>query len=158
MSYQSQSVLFVCLGNICRSPTAHAVFRQKIKDSRLQVEIDSAGTSGYHVGASPDQRSAKHGKKRGYDFSQLFARAVVPQDFDHFDYVLAMDEQNRQDLMNSCPIEHQHKVQLFLDYANNYPNQNEVPDPYYGGEQGFEFVLDLVEDACDGLIKHLLEK
>jgi len=158
MSYQSQSVLFVCLGNICRSPTAHAVFRQKLQQTALNVEVDSAGTAGYHVGATPDSRSAAHGKKRGYDFSELFARAVSVSDFEHFDYVLAMDAQNYQDLMSMCPVEYQHKVQLFLNFANNYPNQNEVPDPYYGGEQGFEFVLDLVEDASDGLINHLLEK
>ena len=158
MSYQPLSVLFVCLGNICRSPTAHAVFRQKLQQTALNVEVDSAGTAGYHVGAAPDKRSAAHGAKRGYDFSQLFARAVTEDDFEHFDYVLAMDAQNYQDLMNKCPVEHQHKVQLFLHFANNYPNQNEVPDPYYGGEQGFEFVLDLVEDASDGLINHLLEK
>lgn len=158
MSYQTQSVLFVCLGNICRSPTAHAVFRQKVKETALNVEIDSAGTAAYHVGAKPDDRSAKHGKNRGYDFSKLLARAVSLQDFEHYDYILAMDKQNLKDLLELCPIEHQHKVQLFLDYANNYPDQNEVPDPYYGGARGFEFVLDLVEDACDGLIKHLLEK
>ncbi len=158
MSYRSQSVLFVCLGNICRSPTAHAVFREKVRETALDVEIDSAGTAGYHIGATPDNRSVAHGKKRGYDFSQLFARAVKIDDFAHYDHILAMDIQNYQDLMNQCPTEYQHKVQLFLDFANNYPNQNEVPDPYYGGEQGFEFVLDLVEDASDGLINHLLEK
>ena len=158
MSYRSQSVLFVCLGNICRSPTAHAVFRQKVRETALDVVIDSAGTAGYHIGATPDNRSVAHGKKRGYDFSQLFARAVKIDDFAHYDHILAMDIQNYQDLMNQCPVEYQHKVQLFLDFANNYPNQNEVPDPYYGGEQGFEFVLDLVEDASDGLINHLLEK
>ena len=158
MSYQNQSVLFVCLGNICRSPSAHAVFRQKVKETALNIEIDSAGTAGYHTGAKPDSRSAQHGEKRGYDFSKLSVRAVSLQDFDHFDYILAMDEQNLKDLLERCPIEHQNKVQLFLDYAINYPNQNEVPDPYYGGARGFEFVLDLVEDACDGLIKHLFEK
>ena len=158
MSHQSQSVLFVCLGNICRSPTAHAVFRQKVSETALNIEIDSAGTAGYHVGASPDPRSVAHGTNRGYDFSQLFARAVKQTDFEHYDHVLAMDAQNYQDLMNLCPVEYQHKVQLFLTFANNYPNQNEVPDPYYGGEQGFEFVLDLVEDASDGLINHLLER
>lgn len=155
MSYQSQSVLFVCLGNICRSPTAHAVFRQKVQDTKLSIEIDSAGTAGYHVGAKPDKRSIKHGKKRGYDFSNLAARAVKTADFEHYDYILAMDAQNYKDLMKKCPSDFQHKVHLFLDFANNYPNQNEVPDPYYGGEKGFEFVLDLVEDASDGLIKHL---
>lgn len=155
MSYQSQSVLFVCLGNICRSPTAHAVFRQKVQDTKLSIEIDSAGTAGYHEGAKPDKRSIKHGKKRGYDFSNLAARAVKSSDFEHYDYILAMDAQNYKDLMKKCPSDFQHKVHLFLDFANNYPNQNEVPDPYYGGEKGFEFVLDLVEDASDGLIKHL---
>ena len=155
MSYQSQSVLFVCLGNICRSPTAHAVFRQKVQDTKLSIEIDSAGTAGYHEGAKPDKRSIKHGKKRGYDFSNLAARAVKSADFEHYDYILAIDAQNYKDLMKKCPRDFQHKIHLFLDFANNYPNQNEVPDPYYGGEKGFEFVLDLVEDASDGLIKHL---
>ena len=107
------------------------------------------------MGAKPDQRSVKHGKKRGYDFSQLFARAVHSTDFEHYDYILAMDAQNYKDLMDKCPSEFQHKIHLFLDFANNYPNQNEVPDPYYGGEKGFEFVLDLVEDASNGLINHL---
>lgn len=155
MSYQSQSVLFVCLGNICRSPTAHAVFRQKVQNTKLSIEIDSAGTAGYHEGAKPDKRSIKHGKKRGYDFSNLAARAVKSADFEHYDYILAMDAQNYKDLMKKCPSDFQHKIHLFLEFANNYPNQNEVPDPYYGGEKGFEFVLDLVEDASDGLIKHL---
>lgn len=158
MSRQLQSVLFVCLGNICRSPTAHAVFRQKVTQTDLNVEIESAGTAGYHIGAKPDPRSAEHGKLRGYDFSNLFARAVADEDFGHYDFILAMDKQNYQDLMDRCPAEYQHKVQLFLEFANSYPNQNEVPDPYYGGKKGFELVLDLVEDACDGLIKHIAEK
>lgn len=158
MSYQTQSVLFVCLGNICRSPTAHAVFRQKVKQTKLKVEIDSAGTAAYHQGNTPDKRSVSHGEARGYDFSQLFARAVKPQDFGHYDHILAMDMQNYQDLVDQCPQPFKHKIKLFLDFANNYPNQNEVPDPYYGGKQGFELVLNLVEDASDGLINHLLEK
>lgn len=155
MSRQLKSVLFVCLGNICRSPTAHAVFRQKVKGTKLNVEIESAGTAGYHIGAKPDKRSIKHGTKRGYDFSELFARAVADTDFEYYDYILAMDNQNYADLAERCPPEYRHKVKRFLDFAIQYPEQEEVPDPYYGGSIGFEFVLDLIEDASDGLIDHL---
>lgn len=153
MSKRVQSVLFVCLGNICRSPTAHAVFRDKVKQARLSVEIDSAGTAAYHVGNPPDARSKAHAQLRGWDFSALYARKVKVTDFAHYDLVLAMDESNYQDLMDICPLEYQDKVKLFLDFAYNYPEISEVPDPYYGGESGFEQVLDLVEDGCDGLLK-----
>ena len=148
-------VLFVCLGNICRSPTAHAVFRQKVKGSRFNIEIDSAGTAGYHIGATPDKRSAKHGKARGYDFSELYARAVKPTDFEHYDFILAMDYSNYTDLQARCPAEFKSKIQLFLDFASSFPEHDEVPDPYYGGAKGFEYVLDLVEDASNGLLKRL---
>ncbi|NVK23308.1 MAG: low molecular weight phosphotyrosine protein phosphatase [Gammaproteobacteria bacterium] len=155
MSRQLKSVLFVCLGNICRSPTAHAVFRQKAKGTNLNVEIDSAGTAGYHVGATPDKRSVKHGVKRGYDFSDLYARAVSDEDFEHYDYILAMDNQNYADLVERCPKPLRHKIKRFLDFSIKYPEQIEVPDPYYGGASGFEYVLDLIEDASDGLIDEL---
>ncbi|NTS76980.1 low molecular weight phosphotyrosine protein phosphatase [Catenovulum sp. SM1970] len=149
------AVLFVCLGNICRSPTAHAVFRSKVKSLNLPISYDSAGTASYHIGATPDKRSAQHGKKRGYDFSELYARAVSTEDFETFDLILAMDKSNYDDLMNECPEHFQHKIHLFLDFAENYPDHQEVPDPYYGGEEGFELVLDLVEDACNGLINKI---
>ncbi|MCU4676499.1 low molecular weight phosphotyrosine protein phosphatase [Catenovulum sp. 2E275] len=153
---KARSVLFVCLGNICRSPTAHAVFRQLAKDARLPIEIDSAGTAGYHKGAAPDKRAKAAGVKRGYDFSKLAARPVISEDFEKFDLILAMDKANYQDLISECPAEYQHKIQLFLNFAENYPAEDEVPDPYYGGAQGFEYVLDLVEDASNGLLKRLV--
>ena len=155
MSRPVQTILFVCLGNICRSPTAHAVFRQKVGDKGLTIEIESAGTASYHIGALPDKRSMRHGQKRGYDFSGLTARAVKDSDFEYYDFILAMDHQNYTDLMNRCPVEYQTKVQHFLDYAKNFSEQREVPDPYYGGSEGFEYVLDLIEDASDGLIEYL---
>lgn len=155
MTNKPLSVLFVCLGNICRSPTAHAIFRQKVADTNLNIHIDSAGTAGYHIGAKPDPRSVKHGEKRGYDFSGLSASAVQDSHFEQFDFILAMDKSNYKDLVARCPEQHQHKVQLFLDYSATYPDQQEVPDPYYGGAPGFEFVINLVEDASDGLIKHI---
>lgn len=150
-----RSVLFVCLGNICRSPTAHAVFRQLAGEMRLPIEIDSAGTAGYHKGAGPDRRAKAAGVKRGYDFSKLSARPVVADDFEKFDLILAMDKANYSDLMSDCPPEYQHKIQLFLNFAERYPDEDEVPDPYYGGAQGFEYVLDLVEDASNGLLKRI---
>ncbi|EWH11330.1 protein tyrosine phosphatase [Catenovulum agarivorans DS-2] len=151
----ARSLLFVCLGNICRSPTAHAVFRQKLVESKLPIEIDSAGTAGYHKGAKPDQRARKAGEARGYNFKGLAARPVVEADFEHFDLILAMDRANYHDLLDVCPAEHQHKIKMFLDFADNHPDVDEVPDPYYGGAKGFEYVLDLVEDASNGLLKRL---
>lgn len=145
------SVLFVCLGNICRSPTAEAVFTKKAKDEGLNLSIDSAGTAGYHIGASPDPRSEHAAAKRGYDLSQLVSRQVDEQDFVDFDYILAMDKANLLDLQSLCPSEHQHKISLFLSHGQS--SHDEVPDPYYGGDKGFEFVLDLVEDASVGLIQ-----
>ena len=147
-----KSVLFVCMGNICRSPSAEAVFRQKAQ--ALALTIDSAGTLGSHAREKPDHRAQKAGNARGYSFDKIKARKVTQQDFEKFDLILAMDHQNVKDLMKVAPQEFQHKVQLFLDYADNFEDQ-EVPDPYYGGAKGFQFVLDLVEDASDGLIKQL---
>lgn len=153
-----QSVLFVCLGNICRSPTAHAVFRQKVKDAGILVEIESAGTSAYHEGAKPDPRSIAAGKKRNYDFSGIESRKIRDEDFEHYDYILAMDNDNLASLLNQCPSEYQHKVKLFLTFAENYGDTDEVPDPYYGGAAGFELVLDLIEDASKGLLQALNNK
>lgn len=146
-------VLFVCLGNICRSPTAEAVFRKMAKDAGLKVEIDSAGTIATHTGEQPDSRSMQHGKKRGYDFRGQFSRKVKQSDFQYFDYIFAMDNSNYRDLMDTCPIDYQQKVQLFLSLSDD-PEQ-EVPDPYYGGDAGFEHVLDLVEKASAALITQL---
>ena len=147
-----RSILFVCMGNICRSPSAEAVFRQKAK--ALSLTIDSAGTIGSHAREKPDHRAQKAGVARGYSFDKIKARKVTEKDFSSFDLILAMDEQNVKDLMKVAPSAYQHKVQLFLDYAENFED-SEVPDPYYGGARGFQYVLDLVEDASDGLIKRL---
>jgi len=149
-------VLFVCLGNICRSPTAHGVFRDQVIKAGLQdrIEIDSAGTGDWHVGRSPDKRAANTAANRGYDLSDLRARQVIGADFNQFNYILAMDQQNLRDLAAMVPSGFAGNLSLFLQFAENFSEQ-EVPDPYYGGEQGFEHVLDLVEDAAQGLLHHI---
>ncbi|NMP31540.1 low molecular weight phosphotyrosine protein phosphatase [Thalassotalea sp. M1531] len=148
------SILFVCMGNICRSPTAEAVFRDKATQAGLSFELDSAGTIGSHAREKPDHRAIKAGNERGYSFEGIKARKVTIEDFDNFDLILAMDNKNLEDLIDFAPVEQQYKVKLFLDFAANY-EEAEVPDPYYGGAGGFKFVLDLVEDASDGLIATL---
>lgn len=149
-------VLFVCMGNICRSPTAEGVFQQRVVQAGLtkQIKTDSAGTHSYHIGSRPDQRSQKAALNRGYDLSALRARKVKQSDFDKFDYVLAMDNANYQDLLAICPEHLESKVSLFLSHAVGLP-ETEVPDPYYGGPKGFDWVLDLVEQASDGLLKQI---
>lgn len=147
------SVLFVCLGNICRSPTAEGVFAHKAQQAGLTIKVDSAGTAGFHDGAAPDKRSQEVATKKGYDLSKLKCRKVVESDFSQFDYIMAMDEANLRDLKRKCPSEHQHKLRLFLEYAN--AGLSEVPDPYYGGKRGFELVLDLIEQASEGLLQKL---
>jgi protein-tyrosine phosphatase len=153
----SIKVLFVCLGNICRSPTADAVFQKKIDDHAWlskRVSIDSAGTASWHVGRSPDPRSIAAGKSRGYDLSPLRARQVVAEDFETFDYILAMDESNLSDLKAIQPSQAKAKLSLFLDYAE--ASEMEVPDPFYSeGDSGFHHVVDLIEDASEGLIAEL---
>jgi protein-tyrosine phosphatase len=151
-------VLFVCMGNICRSPTAEGVFRHKVENAGLDkhIEIDSAGTHAYHVGEPPDGRAQKAALNRGFDLSRQRARRVSNNDFDEFDYVIAMDSSNEDDLQSICAPELSDKIHLFLKFASN-TSTTEVPDPYYGGGNGFEIVLDLVEDAADGLIAHLQE-
>ncbi|GHF93434.1 low molecular weight protein-tyrosine-phosphatase [Thalassotalea marina] len=151
---QVSSILFICMGNICRSPTAEAVFRQKSEKKGLDLHIDSAGTIGSHAREKPDHRAQKAGVARGYNFDKIKARKVTEQDFSQFDLILAMDEQNIKDLKKVAPKEHLHKVHLFLEFANSF-SDTEVPDPYYGGAKGFQYVLDLVEDASDGLIEKL---
>jgi len=148
-------VLFVCLGNICRSPTAHAVFRQKVIDKQLTVEMESAGTSACHEGSKPDSRSIAAGNKRGYDFSKIVSRKVKPNDFREYDLILAMDKENLKNLRKICPDAFSHKVKLMLEYSQIFMEYEEVPDPYYGGGAGFELVLDMIEDASEGLIRHL---
>lgn len=153
MSETITSVLFVCLGNICRSPSAEAVFRHKVKQFGLHVKVDSAGTHGYHKGASPDERSVEIGEARGYSFDGISCRKVGEQDFAEFDLILAMDESNVKNLLAKCPEEYQYKVELFMSYSDE--EESEVPDPYYGGRKGFEYVLTLIESASDGLIHHI---
>lgn len=142
------------MGNICRSPSAEAVFRHKAKLQGLSLKIDSAGTVGAHVREKPDHRAQKVGVERGYDFNGIKARKVTVQDFEEFDLILAMDNANLDDLKNISPPHLQYKVMLFLDFAENF-EESEVPDPYYGGANGFRYVLDLIEDASDGLLAKL---
>jgi len=149
---EKYSVLFVCMGNICRSPTAEGVFRHAVNEAGLAEKItaDSAGTHAYHVGNPPDRRAMAAAERRGVSLSGLRARKVSDSDFEEFDYVIAMDEENRMQLLEQAPEEHQGKVQLFLSFVDSI--ETEVPDPYYGGAAGFERVLDLVEEASKGLL------
>ena len=150
------SVLMVCMGNICRSPTAEGVFRRRVEQAGLSnvIRIDSAGTHDYHVGRPPDRRAMEAAQGRGYDLSALRGRQVNRQDFEQFDLVLAMDSENMANLIKICPPELRHKLHLFLAFSTRFPGQ-EVPDPYYGGQKGFDQVLDRVEDAAQGLLQHL---
>jgi len=150
------SVLFVCLGNICRSPTADAVFRAQVARAGLagRVHIDSCGTAGYHIGEAPDVRATAAAARRGYDLSPLRARQFDPADFGRFDYILAMDESNLAHLEARCPADYRGRLDLFLALAPAL-GRREVPDPYYGGERGFEEVLDLVEGAGEALLAEL---
>jgi protein-tyrosine phosphatase len=149
-------ILFVCLGNICRSPTAEVVFRAiASRDAPdLLLEVESAGTAGYHVGELPDRRTRQAAARRGYDLSTLRARIVEPDDFEHFDLILAMDRENLRTLERRAPAHARERLRLFLDFAPE-AGVSEVPDPYYGGPNGFEEVLDLIEAASRGLIEHL---
>jgi protein-tyrosine phosphatase len=153
------SVLFVCMGNICRSPTAEGVFRHQVKQAGLAhlVVTDSAGTLDYHVGDPPDPRAQAAAARRGYDLSRLRGRQVTRQDFERFDYLLAMDRNNLAHLHRLGPQDHRAKAQLFLEYATNL-DLREVPDPYYGPPAGFERVLDLAENASRGLLVHIQER
>lgn len=152
-------ILFVCMGNICRSPTAEGVFRDKVKQAGLaaEVEIDSAGTHDYHIGKPPDARAQEAARKRGYVFSDLRGRQVNAADFEKFDYVLAMDQDNLKSLQQLCPAHLQHKIRRLLSFSRSHPNLD-VPDPYYGGRSGFDLVLDMVEDAADGLIEEIKQR
>jgi protein-tyrosine phosphatase len=149
-------VLFVCLGNICRSPTAEAVLRALAarEAPELVLEIDSAGTAGYHVGQPPDPRTREAAARRGYDLSALRARVVEPADFERFDLILAMDRENLKVLRRRAPTQAHQRLRLFLEFAPETA-PDDVPDPYYGGPNGFEEVLDLVEAATRGLLAHL---
>lgn len=151
-------VLFVCMGNICRSPTAEGVFTHLVQNRKLahRFSIDSAGTHAYHIGDAPDLRSQKAALERGIDISHLRGRKVIFGDFEDFDFLLAMDDDNHALLVNACPKQHQHKIHYFLNFAPQLKTR-EVPDPYYGGGQGFERVLDMIEAASDGFLKHLFD-
>ena len=150
------SVLFVCMGNICRSPTAQGIFRNLVQEAGLEefIEVDSAGTHAYHVGNPPDQRAQETAQGRGLELSDLARPQVCQEDFERFDYILAMDEDNRYSLSLVCPLEHQEKLGRLMEYAPHW-GEREVPDPYYGGDQGFEQVFDMVEAACQGLLEEI---
>jgi len=152
-------VLFVCLGNICRSPTAEGVFTKHVEVADLfdKIAIDSAGTHAYHVGENPDPRAQKSALERDIDLSKLRARKAVEDDFNRFDYVLAMDKDNYEYLLSICPSGSEHKLSLFMSYAPHLPVE-EVPDPYYGGPKGFKNVLDLIEQASIGLLNHIRQQ
>jgi protein-tyrosine phosphatase len=149
------SVLFVCMGNICRSPTAEGVFRHHVNEGGLgdRILADSAGTHAYHVGEPPDRRACAAAERRGISLAELRARRVSDSDFEAFDFIIAMDEDNLQHLLEQAPEVHQSKVSLFLSFTS--ADETEVPDPYYGGTAGFERVLDLVEEASRGLLETL---
>ncbi|MGR9114545.1 MAG: low molecular weight protein-tyrosine-phosphatase [Gammaproteobacteria bacterium] len=152
-------ILFVCMGNICRSPTAEGVFAKLLSDQNMShhFEIDSAGTHAHHVGEMPDQRAQKAAKERGIELQHIRARKVIFGDFDDFDYLLAMDGENYEILMSVCPDENKHKIKYFLEYAPHLGTR-EVPDPYFGGQYGFEKVLDLVQEASIGFLNTLKEQ
>ena len=153
---QRVRVLFVCMGNICRSPTAQGVFRKLLQQEGLDVliETDSAGTHAYHSGEPPDPRAQETALRRGIDLSDLRARRVEPEDFADFEYVLAMDQDNYHSLARMCPRGAERKLMLLMDFAPHMRTR-EVPDPYYGGETGFERVFDMVEAASEGLLAEI---
>ncbi|MBI2424991.1 MAG: low molecular weight phosphotyrosine protein phosphatase [Candidatus Hydrogenedentes bacterium] len=146
-------VLFVCLGNICRSPTAEGIFSHKVAAAGLagRIESDSAGTSAWHAGEAPDGRAQEEAERRGIDIGRQRSRAVVSSDFEAFDLILAMDSENLRELKSRCPQDLQGKLHRLLDYAPQGEHRD-VPDPYYGGPQGFARVFDMIDDACDGLL------
>ena len=150
-------VLFVCMGNICRSPTAEAVFRHQVKAAGMEgeIQIDSAGTHDYHIGEPPDGRAQQAALRRGYDMQDLRGRQVRMQDFETFDYILAMDQDNLARLKRHCPSQHSHKLGLLLQYGEKFSGNAEVPDPYFGGDEGFEEVLNMAEEAGRGLLDYI---
>lgn len=156
MSNEKVNVLMVCMGNICRSPLAHGLFEDLVEKEGLAelIVVDSAGTHAYHVGEEPDPRSQQTAMRHGVDISHQRARRFDSPDFESFDYILAMDRDNYSILISNAPEEHQHKIRMFLEFAENRSEQ-EVPDPYYGGPDGFDHVYDLVEAAAVGLLEHI---
>lgn len=155
----SVKVLFVCMGNICRSPTAHGVFEEKVKQAGLsdRIDVDSAGTHAYHVGEQPDSRSQETALRRGYDLSYQRARKAIAEDFNEFDYILAMDEDNYHNLLSIKREDARGQLSIFLDFSQSFKGQS-VPDPYYGGPLGFERVFDMVEEASEGLLQHIRQQ
>ena len=153
-------VLFVCMGNICRSPTAEGVFARMLRERApgLAVEVDSAGTHDYHVGEPPDRRAIAAAARRGVDISALRARRVEPEDFARFDLILAMDEDNRSALLRQSPASFHRRIRLLMEFAADEAGMLDVPDPYYGGAVGFERVLDLVERAAEGLLAEIIAR
>ena len=151
-------VLFVCMGNICRSPTAEGVFRHYVAEAGLadRFEIDSAGTHAYHVGEPPDKRAQQAAERRGFSLADIRARRVAPEDFERFHHIIVMDRDNLVVLQEQADAEQRAKIRLFLEYTPG--PETEVPDPYYGGATGFERVLDLVEDASRGLLEALSKR
>lgn len=151
-----KKVLFVCLGNICRSPSAEGMFRALLARRGLDRRFgaDSAGTSNWHAGAAPDPRAQAAGRKRGVDLSGLRSRSVSPEDFGRFDLLLGMDENNVADLLEDCPPALRGRVRLFTDFTASRP-EGGVPDPYYGGEEGFDLMMDLIEEGVGGVLAHL---
>ncbi len=149
-------ILFVCMGNICRSPMAEGHFRQLLatRAEHLNIAVDSAGTHGYHIGSPPDVRAQEAARRRGMDISSLTSRDVVEADFDRFDYIIAMDNDNLTDLLAKADPVYHDRIHLFLNYSPEHAGAD-VPDPYYGGNTGFERVLDLIEQATDGLLAEL---
>ncbi|MAO56999.1 MAG: phosphotyrosine protein phosphatase [Rhodospirillaceae bacterium] len=150
------NVVFVCLGNICRSPSAEGVFRKLVRDEGLSdvITTDSSGTSGWHIGEAPDPRAQEAAQRRGIDISDLRGRKSAARDFRDFDYVLAMDRRNYADLSAIAPKGAEDRLHMFLSFAPHL-GETEVPDPYYGGDQGFDDVLDMIEAASKGLLDHI---
>lgn len=149
-------VLFVCLGNICRSPAGEGIFKHQLEEEGLQdrIEVDSAGTSGWHNGELPDSRMRQHGARRGYKFDSL-SRKFTARDFEDFDIILAMDDSNYDNILDLSPdLESDKKVYRMVDFLQKLQHDH-IPDPYYKGADGFELVLDLLEDACDGLLQNV---
>ena len=153
------SVLFVCMGNICRSPTAHGVFKRKLMDAGMAhlVKVDSAGTHNYHPGSPPDARSQSHAAKRGYDLSDLRARQITDDDYAKYNLILVMDWDNLALVQDDCPAEHLTKVRRLTEFCLTH-DAPVVPDPYHGGAKGFDQALDLIEDACEGLLLHVQQR
>jgi len=158
MKSSMMKILMVCMGNICRSPTAEAVLRTKAEQRGIDLHIDSAGTLDLHAGNAPDPRSVSAGESRGYDFSGICSRPIADYDFEYFDVIALMDDDNWEEVMMRCPPNYRHKVHYLLNFAFNDDKNHDVPDPYYSHDKGFAEVLDLVEQGCDGLLDWIKEQ